>query len=63
MAGDVLKDQTNDVLDLWYGYVGGNAHLDHYFTKNGQPLMNCKSHPQKNTRLKNAASPPSKQFF
>lgn len=39
MAGDVLKGQTNDVLDLWYGYVGGNEHLLHYFTKNGQPNM------------------------
>lgn len=37
MAGDVLKDQVNDVLDLWYGYVGGNEHLVYYFTKNGQP--------------------------
>jgi hypothetical protein len=39
MAGDVLKDQTNEVLDLWYGYVGGNEHLVHYFGKNGQPNM------------------------
>lgn len=39
MAGEVLKDQTNDVLDLWYGYVGSNEHLLHYFTKNGQPNM------------------------
>lgn len=39
MAGDVLKDQTNDVLDLWYGYVGRNEHLVHYFSKNGQPNM------------------------
>lgn len=37
MAGEVLKDQTNDILDLWYGYVGGNPHLLHYFTRNGQP--------------------------
>jgi hypothetical protein len=37
MAGDVLKDQVNDVLDLWYGYVGGNEHLVYYFGKNGQP--------------------------
>ncbi|QOI97567.1 MAG: protogloblin ApPgb [Flammeovirgaceae bacterium] len=37
MAGDVLKDQVDKVLDLWYGYVGGNDHLVHYFTKNGQP--------------------------
>lgn len=39
MAGAVLKDQTNDVLDLWYGFVGGNEHLLYYFTKNGQPSM------------------------
>ena len=37
MAGEVLKDQVDDVLDLWYGYVGGNEHLVYYFTKNGQP--------------------------
>ncbi|MCF8363760.1 MAG: protogloblin ApPgb [Prolixibacteraceae bacterium] len=37
MAGEVLKDQTNDVLDLWYGYVGDNEQLVHYFSKNGQP--------------------------
>lgn len=24
LAGEVLKDQTDAVLDLWYGYVGGN---------------------------------------
>lgn len=39
MAGDVLKDQTNKVLDLWYGYVGSNEHLVYYFSKNGQPNM------------------------
>jgi hypothetical protein len=39
MAGEVLEDQTNDVLDLWYGYVGGNDHLVHYFAQNGQPNM------------------------
>jgi len=37
MAGEVLKDQTGAVLDLWYGYVGGNGHLVYYFTKSGQP--------------------------
>lgn len=36
MAGEVLKDQTNDVLDLWYGFVGGNEHLVYYFTKDGK---------------------------
>lgn len=39
MAGDVLKDQTNEVLDLWYGFVGNNSHLVHYFTHNGKPNM------------------------
>lgn len=39
MAGQVLAGQTDAVLDLWYGYVGGNEHLLHYFTKNGQPNM------------------------
>lgn len=39
MAGEVLGDQTNEILDIWYGYVGGNEHLVYYFTKNGQPNM------------------------
>ncbi len=39
LAGDVLKDQTNEVLDLWYGFVGGNEHLVNYFAKNGKPNM------------------------
>ena len=39
MAGEVLAGQTDAVLDLWYGYVGGNEHLLHYFTKNGQPNL------------------------
>ncbi|WP_114783845.1 protoglobin domain-containing protein [Botryobacter ruber] len=37
MAGDVLKDQTDQVLDLWYNYVGSNEHLLYYFSKDGQP--------------------------
>lgn len=39
MAGEVLKDQTDAVLDLWYGYVGGNPHLVHYFSYKGEPNM------------------------
>jgi len=35
IAGEVLKDQVQDVLDLWYGFVGGNEHLVYYFTKDG----------------------------
>ncbi|GAB4246510.1 MAG: protoglobin domain-containing protein [Saprospiraceae bacterium] len=37
MAGEVLGDQVDDVLDLWYGYVGGNEHLLYYFTNKGEP--------------------------
>lgn len=38
-AGEILKDQVNDILDLWYGFVGGHAHLVRYFGKNGNPNM------------------------
>jgi hypothetical protein len=39
MAGEVLAGQVDDVLDLWYTYVGSNAHLVHYFTDDsGQPI-------------------------
>ena len=39
LAGELLKDQVNDVLDVWYGFVGGNEHLIHYFAHNGKPNM------------------------
>src|SRR5919202_848256 len=32
MAGDVLRDQVDDVLELWYGYVASHPHLVHYFS-------------------------------
>jgi len=38
MAGSVLKDQIDQILDLWYGYVGSHKHLLYYFTKDGQPV-------------------------
>lgn len=39
LAGDVLEDQIEDVLDLWYGFVGSHPHLVYYFTgPDGQPL-------------------------
>lgn len=31
LAGEVLADQVDDVLELWYGYVGSHAHLVRYF--------------------------------
>ena len=38
-AGEVLGDQVDDVLDLWYGFVGSNAHLLAYFAgEDGEPV-------------------------
>jgi hypothetical protein len=38
MAGRVLADQIEDILDLWYGFVASHPHLVYYFTgQNGQP--------------------------
>jgi protoglobin len=38
MAADVLRNQVEAVLDLWYGYVGSHPHLVHYFAgPDGQP--------------------------
>ncbi|HEX2728621.1 MAG TPA: protoglobin domain-containing protein [Rubrobacteraceae bacterium] len=40
MAGDVLEDQVEDVLDVWYGFVGGHPHLVRYFSNaEGEPDM------------------------
>lgn len=36
-AGEILKDQVNDILDLWYGFVASHDHLVRYFGKNGNP--------------------------
>lgn len=38
MAGEVLADQVEDVLDLWYGFVGSHPHLVYYFNgPDGKP--------------------------
>jgi hypothetical protein len=38
LAGDVLEDQADEVLDLWYGFVGSHPHLVHYFSgPDGEP--------------------------
>ncbi len=37
LAGEVLRDQVDDILDLWYGFVGSHDHLLNYFSKNGEP--------------------------
>jgi hypothetical protein len=39
MAAEVLADQVDDVLDLWYGYVGSHPHLLRYFAdRDGEPI-------------------------
>ena len=39
MAGEVLKDQVDEILDLWYSWVGSNEHLVYYFSdKRGRPI-------------------------
>ncbi len=41
MAGEVLSDQVEHVLDVWTGFVGSNPHLVYYYTgPNGQPDKN-----------------------
>jgi hypothetical protein len=38
VAGEVLKDQADEVLDLWYGFVGSHPHLIYYFSgPDGEP--------------------------
>jgi len=32
LAGTVLEDQIEAVLDTWYGFVGSHPHLAYYFT-------------------------------
>ena len=39
MAGEVLADQVDDVLELWYGYVASHPHLVRYFAdRGGEPI-------------------------
>jgi hypothetical protein len=39
LAGEVLADQVDDVLDLWYGFVASQPHLVYYFSgADGQPI-------------------------
>ncbi|MDQ7848679.1 MAG: protoglobin domain-containing protein [Armatimonadota bacterium] len=38
MAGQVLSDQVEEILDLWYGFVGSHPHLVYYFAgPDGKP--------------------------
>lgn len=39
IAGEVLGPQIDEILDLWYGFVGSHPHLLYYFTDGaGQAL-------------------------
>jgi hypothetical protein len=39
MAGEVLSDQVEDVLDVWYGFVASHPHLVRYFAgTDGAPI-------------------------
>lgn len=40
LSHDVLADQIDDVLDVWYGFVASNPHLVHAFTNRdtGEPI-------------------------
>ncbi|MGE0869461.1 MAG: protoglobin domain-containing protein [Kofleriaceae bacterium] len=40
MSHDVLKDQVEAILDVWYGFIGGSPHLVASFTRpsDGQPI-------------------------
>ena len=39
LSADVLRDQTDAVLDVWYGFVGAHPHLLQYFSNpaDGKP--------------------------
>ncbi|GBC75252.1 hypothetical protein HRbin06_00568 [archaeon HR06] len=39
MAGEILKEYKEEILDLWYGWVGSNPHLVYYFSDlEGKPI-------------------------
>lgn len=40
LSGEVLADQIEDVLDVWYGFVAASPHLVQFFAdrSSGQPL-------------------------
>lgn len=40
LAGEVLEDQIEDVLDVWYGFVGSHEHLIYYFTNKADGAPN-----------------------
>lgn len=41
IAGKVLQKHVDEILDLWYGWVGSKKHLLYYFgdRKSGEPIQ------------------------
>jgi len=37
MAGEILSDQSETILDIWYDHMVANDYLAHYFTRDGKP--------------------------
>src|ERR1700754_901188 len=33
-AGEVLESQTEDIINIWYEFVGSHPHLLNYFSRN-----------------------------
>nr|WP_198416237.1 protoglobin domain-containing protein [Cryobacterium cheniae] len=44
-AGDVLPDQVEAILDVWYGFVGANPHLLRYCSKRTLRAMDSRYLP------------------
>ena len=44
-SGEILADRVEDVLDVWYGFVGSNPHLLASFTRtsDGEPSTSAQS--------------------
>lgn len=38
LAGEVLQPQIDEILDLWYNFVGSHNHLVYYFTDGKAPI-------------------------
>jgi Protoglobin len=38
LAGEVLQDQIDAVLDVWYSFVGSHSHLAYYFSSTDHQL-------------------------
>ena len=41
VAGDVLEPQVDEILDVWYGFVGSHPHLIRYFADAGSDQPNA----------------------